>query len=277
MRHRAAAVRRARARADCCAWWSRRKLRAPGIDRDLDTILLTCLAKERDGRYASARELAVDLDRYLGKLPIGARPPSLVDRARKLYLRHRVAALAALAAVLITGLVLVPIVLEQHAAKEGARSALELSERVTALLDDAVSLRQTNAMGEANRQLDRGIQECEEFLREHPVPRVHHLLGRLLRARGKVAAARAAFDEALRLDPACRGCVRARPAARGPRSEPGGRGSRGGRAGPELAARRSPARPRRAGAPAGRSRAGAAAARGDPRRSIRPTPRPRSR
>jgi hypothetical protein len=72
---------------------------------------------------------------------------------------------------------------------------------VTALLDDAVSLRQTNAMAEANRQLDRGIQECEEFLREHPVPRVHHLLGRLLRARGKVASARAAFDEALRLDP----------------------------------------------------------------------------
>jgi Tfp pilus assembly protein PilF len=33
------------------------------------------------------------------------------------------------------------------------------------------------------------------------VPRVHHLLGRLLRARGKSAAARAAFDEALRLDP----------------------------------------------------------------------------
>jgi serine/threonine-protein kinase len=176
-----------------------------GIDRDLDTILLTCLAKERDARYASARELAVDLDRYLGKLPIRARPPSLVDRARKLYLRHRVATLAALAAVLITGLVLVPLVLEQRAGKEGARSALELSERVTALLDDAVSLRQTNAMGEANRQLDRGIQECEEFLREHPVPRVHHLLGRLLRARGKVAAARAAFDEALRLDPSLPG------------------------------------------------------------------------
>src|SRR5262249_57511068 len=46
-----------------------------------ETSCLKCLEKERRRRYQSARELADDLDRYLNRKPIVARPISRVNRA----------------------------------------------------------------------------------------------------------------------------------------------------------------------------------------------------
>ncbi len=52
----------------------------PGIDHDLQTICLKCLRKEPDQRYASAAELAADLQHFLKSEPITARSLNLLER-----------------------------------------------------------------------------------------------------------------------------------------------------------------------------------------------------
>src|SRR5947209_5613733 len=56
------------------------RLLNPKIDRDLNTICLKCLDKDRQRRYASALALAEDLERWLNDEPIRARRAGIVTR-----------------------------------------------------------------------------------------------------------------------------------------------------------------------------------------------------
>jgi len=54
---------------------------APGVGRDVDTVVRKCLEKDPFLRYGSAGELAADLDRVLRGDPLLARRPGLLERA----------------------------------------------------------------------------------------------------------------------------------------------------------------------------------------------------
>ncbi len=61
---------------------------------DLDWITMRALEKDRERRYASARDLAADLQRHLESKPVLASPPSRSYRFGKFVRRHRAAVAA---------------------------------------------------------------------------------------------------------------------------------------------------------------------------------------
>ncbi|MHC4347832.1 MAG: tetratricopeptide repeat protein, partial [Planctomycetota bacterium] len=72
---------------------------------DLDWITMKALEKDRTRRYATASELATDLQRHLKHVPVTASPPSAAYRAQKFVRRHKVGVAAAtlVALALVTG------------------------------------------------------------------------------------------------------------------------------------------------------------------------------
>jgi tetratricopeptide (TPR) repeat protein/predicted Ser/Thr protein kinase len=71
----------------------------PDLPAEIEIIIQRAMERERHRRYATAAELAADLDRYLRGEPILAHRPTLAYRLRKSVWRHRVLAAATLAAV----------------------------------------------------------------------------------------------------------------------------------------------------------------------------------
>ncbi len=95
----------------------------PGTPRDLETICLKCLRKERAKRYDSAAELAADLDRFLDGVPIHARQTSGLEVALRWCQRKPALAALIAAAVLFAGVFLPMLVMYRVQAAAAATAA----------------------------------------------------------------------------------------------------------------------------------------------------------
>jgi WD40 repeat protein/serine/threonine protein kinase len=111
---------------------------------DLDWIAMKCLEKDRARRYATAHDLAAEVQRFLAGDPVEARPPSNVYRLQKFLRRHRgaVSAAAAVTLALITGTVVSTwMAVRARQAERGAERAekLESSLRLRAEQESATA------------------------------------------------------------------------------------------------------------------------------------------
>jgi serine/threonine protein kinase/Flp pilus assembly protein TadD len=105
------------------------------VPAELETIVLKAMAKNRDERYATARELADDLGRFLRDEPIRARRPTLVQKAKRWLRRHRPAVWSAAVSLLVALVVLAGSVgwVVRDAAARHAKTVADLQTA----LDDA--------------------------------------------------------------------------------------------------------------------------------------------
>ncbi len=129
----------------------------PAIPAGLETIVLKALRKEPADRYATAQELADDLQRFIEGRPILARPPSVAERFR-MWTRRHPSALMVCAAVLL----LVTIGSVLSAALVGAEQERTRAEKLRA---EEAYQRELQRAEEAEARLALARRAVDELFR----------------------------------------------------------------------------------------------------------------
>ncbi|HVP10142.1 MAG TPA: tetratricopeptide repeat protein [Phycisphaerae bacterium] len=169
----------------------------PALRGDLDTIVLKALEKDPDRRYASAAQLADDIQRCLEHREILARPSSTWYRLRKLVRRNRVPAALVGVAVAISIAWAVTFVLQaretarqRDVARSEARRLARINEALAGMM--AVNDPRAPALDVLTREkLDEAARHIDEEMSDDPVTqsRLHEMLGRIHLTRAEYADA----------------------------------------------------------------------------------------
>ena len=134
----------------------------PLVPRDLNAICAKCLNKRPGGRYASAAELANDLENFLAGRPTVARDVSTVERCWRMARRNPVSAtlLGGIVLALTVGLV-GQAVYSRHLSRALTESGFERTRANLALAQMAVEQRQTD---EQRRRAEAGELNARQLL-----------------------------------------------------------------------------------------------------------------
>jgi serine/threonine protein kinase/tetratricopeptide (TPR) repeat protein len=133
----------------------------PSIPVELETIVLKALEKSPGDRYATAKEMGEDLERFVKDVPIRARRPPLTRRVKHWCGRHK-PLVTGVAAFLLSALVLASAVLWSQ---EHRRAAAERA--VAEDLREADTWQQQEKWAKALQALERAKARLEEAGLDH--------------------------------------------------------------------------------------------------------------
>ncbi len=136
----------------------------PKLPRDLETICLKCLLKEPERRFATALELAEDLERFLDGRPVLVRPVPAWERASRWARRRpaQAAAVAALALALVggsTGAVFYG--LYEHQQASAVQKRLDSRQRVDGLWGQGQQAESGGQLTAAKECWDKALAELD--------------------------------------------------------------------------------------------------------------------
>jgi serine/threonine protein kinase len=131
-----------------------RKL-APGVPRDLETIVAKATARDPDARYATAAALAEDLRRYVEDRPIRARRVSAAERLARWCRRNKgLSAAIRLAALTLVAAVILSLLYAREQRGLAAARKLYAAEQAHRADDQtAAAASYKTALSESNRRL----------------------------------------------------------------------------------------------------------------------------
>ncbi|HWL92152.1 MAG TPA: serine/threonine-protein kinase [Phycisphaerae bacterium] len=177
------------------------------IDRELETIILRCLAKEQDRRYQTAGELAADIRRYLAGDPVVARADSTWYTLRKTVRRYRTAVAiggVVIAAAMILSVVMTILYGRATSAEAVARQEASRATVIRTFLEDMLASADPDAKGRevtVRAVLDEAAKDLETGLVGEPVVRgsLHAIIGKTYRGLGDFPMAKDHLDAAIAL------------------------------------------------------------------------------
>ncbi|MEJ2320244.1 MAG: serine/threonine-protein kinase [Gemmatimonadales bacterium] len=175
---------------------------------DMDRIVLMALRKEPERRYASAEQLAEDVERYLEGLPVIAQDDSAGYRVAKFVSRHKagVVAAAIVAVALLAGALSAMVGMVRATRAEAvARAEAETSRQVSDFLVELFEVSDPDeARGNsitAREILDQGAARITSELNDQPLIQARLLLtiGDVYRKLGLFADAEGLLERSLQI------------------------------------------------------------------------------
>jgi eukaryotic-like serine/threonine-protein kinase len=156
---------------------------------DLDWIVMKALEKDRARRYATAHGMALDVERYLSREAILARPPSKVYKLQKTVQRNKLlfASASVIALLIVVSLIVVSASLaKERRSRRDAEAASAKSGQITRFLEDMLQgVEPAAALGQDTRMLrgilDRTAERIGKEMTNQPAieAELRSLIGRL--------------------------------------------------------------------------------------------------
>lgn len=134
------------------------------IDDEVETIVLKCLAKERERRYQSAGELVRDVEHYLAGEPIEAKRDSAIYMLRKALLRYKMAAIvgSTFTLLVLIGALWLGLVYKQR----GRLLSQVQTEKAEALRQEAAAIAAKQKADDALQETDKALKKADDARRQ---------------------------------------------------------------------------------------------------------------